>query len=342
VYENLGDKEMRVFVTGGSGFVGRNLITTLVKRGVEVRALVKWESEINIIKSCGAVPIFGDINDLDVLISGMSGCTVVYHAAAKVDDWGVLEDFQKVNVGGTEQVILAARKTGISRLVYVSTEAVLIGGKAIRNASETRLRPAKPLGFYPFTKAIAETRVIEANSTELTTVVVRPRFVWGKGDTTLLPRFLKLMQDGEFAWISGGRYQTSTCHVTNLCEGLICVAERGKGGEIYFITDGSPVEFRSFITELARTQGVEAGTRTVPRWFVWTMAWILETAWKFLNLKNSPPITRTALSMIGSEVTVDDTKARRELGYKPVISRQEGLSEMELFVGFELIPPTPR
>ncbi|MBW4616290.1 MAG: NAD-dependent epimerase/dehydratase family protein [Desmonostoc vinosum HA7617-LM4] len=319
---------MHVFVTGGSGFVGRHLIMTLVQRGVQVRALVKWEDEIDILKSYGAVPIFGDINDKKALNSGMEGCKIVFHAAAKVDDWGVLKDFQEVNVGGTEQVIAAAKKTGISRLIYVSTEAVLTGGEAIINANETRIRPAKPNGFYPLTKAIAETKVIEANSETLTTVVVRPRFVWGKGDTTLLPRFIKTMRNGEFTWISGGHYLTSTCHVKNLCEGLILAAERGRGGEIYFISDGLPIEFRSFITELARTQGVEPGTRSIPRWLVWTLAWFLESAWKLFKFKGSPSITRTALSMIGSEVTVDDTKARRELGYTPIISRQEGLLEM--------------
>ncbi|MBD2436807.1 NAD(P)-dependent oxidoreductase [Nostoc sp. FACHB-110] len=319
---------MRIFLTGGSGFVGRNLITTLVKQGFEVRSLVKWEDEIELIKNCGAIPIFGDINDFQALKSGMEGCSVVFHVAAKVDDWGVLEDFQQVNIRGTEQVIAAAKATGVSRLVYVSTEAVLIGGEAIINADETRSLPTKPLGFYPLTKAIAEQKVIAANSDELTTVVVRPRFVWGKGDTTLLPRFLKTMRDKKFAWISGGHYLTSTCHVQNLCQGLICAAERGKGGEIYFITDGSPVDFRSFITELARTQGVEPGTRTIPRWFVWFLAWSLEQTWNLLRLKGVPPITRTALSMIAGEVTVNDAKARREIGYQTVISRQEGLLEM--------------
>jgi nucleoside-diphosphate-sugar epimerase len=328
MYSNLGDKGMRIFLTGGSGFVGRNLIKTLVKQGFEVRSLVKWKNEIELIKDCGAIPIFGDINDFQVLKSGMEGCNVVFHVAAKVDDWGVLKDFEQVNIRGTEQVIAAAKATGVPRLVYVSTEAVLIGGEPIINSDETRLLPKKPLGFYPQTKAIAETKVIEANSDTLTTVVVRPRFVWGKGDTTLLPRFLKNMREGNFAWISGGHYPTSTCHVQNLCQGLICAAERGKGGEIYFITDGSPVDFRSFITELARTQGVEPGTRSIPRWFVWFLAWSLESAWNILNLEGSPPITRTALSMIANEVTVNDTKARREIGYQTVISRQEGILEM--------------
>ncbi|MUH01438.1 NAD-dependent epimerase/dehydratase family protein [Scytonema sp. UIC 10036] len=320
---------MRAFVTGGSGFVGRNLITALVQRGVEVRSLVKWEAEIELIESYGAIPIFGDINDPQVLKSGMTGCTVVFHLAAKVDDWGVFEDFQEVNIRGTEQIIAVAKETGVSRLVYVSTDAVLIEGKAIVNADETQRLPEKPLGFYALTKAIAETKAIAANSDELTTVVVRPRFVWGKGDTTLLARFIKAIHNQEFAWISGGRYLTSTCHVKNLCEGLILASERGKGGEIYFITDGEPVEFRRFITNLLHTQGVEPGTRSLPRWLVWAWAWILEKAWTLLKLEGLPPITRTALSLIGSEVTVDDTKARRELGYTPIISRQEGLLEMK-------------
>lgn len=319
---------MRIFLTGGSGFVGRNLIKALVTKGFEVRSLVKWKNEIELIKSCGAIPILGDINDFQVLKSGMEGCKVVFHLAAKVDDWGDLKDFEEVNVCGTEQVIAAAKATDVSCLVYVSTEAVLIGGEPIINTDETRLLPKKPLGFYPLTKAIAEKKVIEANSDTLTTVVVRPRFVWGKGDTTLLPRFLKTMREGKFAWISGGHYPTSTCHVQNLCQGLICAAERGKGGEIYFISDGSPVDFRSFITELAHTQGVEPGTRTIPRWFVWFLAWCLENAWTLFKLKGAPPITRTALSMIADEVTVNDTKARREIGYQTVISRREGILEM--------------
>ncbi|GAA6620794.1 NAD-dependent epimerase/dehydratase family protein [Scytonema sp. NUACC26] len=319
---------MRVFVTGGSGFVGRNLITALVQRGIEVRSLVKWEAEIETIESYGAIPIFGDINDRQVLKSGMTGCTVVFHLAAKVDDWGNFEDFQEVNVCGTEQIIAVAKETGVSRLVYVSTDAVLITGKAIVNADETQRLPKKPLGFYALTKAKAETKVIAANSDKLTTVVVRPRFVWGKGDTTLLARFIRAIGNQEFAWISGGRYLTSTCHVKNLCEGLILASERGRGGEIYFITDGAPVEFRSFITELLQTQGVEPGTNSLPRWLVWSWAWILEKVWTLLKLKSLPPITRTALSLIGSEVTVNDTKARRELSYIPVISRQEGLFEM--------------
>ncbi len=319
---------MRAFVTGGSGFLGRNLIKTLRAQGVEVRALARSSRAVETVKDAGAQPIAGDLDDLKALQSGMEGCTVVFHAAAKVRDWGSRSDFERVNVGGTERVIAAARSTNISRLVHVSTEAVLVGEKPIINADETRPRPAKPLGLYPLTKAIAEERVLQANSPELTTVVVRPRFIWGKGDTTLLPRMIENIRNGEFAWIEGGHYLVSTCHVKNVCEGLICAAERGQGGEVYFVTDGPPVEFRGFITELMRTQGIDPGTRSLPRWLVQVLAWSFESGWKLLKLNDSPPITQTALCMIGEEVTLNDTKARRELGYTGLVSRQEGLVEM--------------
>ncbi len=320
---------MGAFVTGGSGFLGQHLIRTLRAQGVEVRALARSASAVEKVKRAGAQPIPGDLDDLEALRSGMEGCTVVFHAAAKVHDWGSPSDFHRVNVEGTEQVINVARQVAsVSRLVHVSTEAVLVGEKPIINVDETRPRPVKPLGLYPQTKAIAEERVLQANSPELTTVVVRPRFIWGKGDTTLLPRIIENIRNGDFAWISGGRYLISTCHVKNVCEGLICAAERGQGGEIYFVTDGSPVEFRSFITQLTHTQGIDPGKRSLPRWLVWALAWSFENGWKILKLNDSPPITQTALCMIGQEVTINDTKARRDLGYTGVVSRQEGLVEL--------------
>ncbi|MBA3765901.1 MAG: NAD-dependent epimerase/dehydratase family protein, partial [Acidobacteria bacterium] len=173
---------MRAFVTGGSGFLGRNLIAALRVRGDDVRALARSAAAIEAVKEAGAEPIHGDLDDLAALKLGMQGCSVVFHAAAKSDDWGRLDEFLRVNVGGTEKVISAARAAGVSRLVHVSTEAILVGGGKIINADEGWPRPARPLGLYPMTKALAEERVLEANSPELTTVVVRPRFIWGQGD----------------------------------------------------------------------------------------------------------------------------------------------------------------
>jgi nucleoside-diphosphate-sugar epimerase len=225
------------------------------------------------------------------------------------------------NVGGTERVLAAARTAGVRRVVHIGTEAVLADGKPIIRADETRPRAAKPAGPYPLTKGLAEAAVIAAARDGLETVVVRPRFIWGKGDTTLLPELIDGVKRGKFAWIGGGHYLTSTCHVDNVVEGALAAAERGRSGEIYFLTDGEPVEFRAFITDLLATQGVTPGARSIPKWLARMIAGA--TGWM-----KAPPVTRTALALIAHEVTVVDAKARRELGYRGAVTRAAGLAAL--------------
>jgi len=321
---------MRAFVTGGSGFVGRNLIALLKSRGNVVRALARTDAAVKTVQQLGAEPVHGDLDNVEALRNGMASCDVVFHSAAKVEDWGRYEDFYRANVVGTENVLQAARASGVRKFVHVSTEAVLAGGPPIRNADETWPRAKNPLGLYPLTKGLAEERVLAANSPELATVIVRPRFIWGKDDTSLLPQIIQAVQKGQFMWIGGGRYLTSTCHVRNVCEGTLLAAERGRGGEIYFLTDGKPIEFRYFITALLKTQNIDPGQRNVPLGLARMFARVSEAIWRGLHLNSRPPITRTAVCLIGEEVTVNDAKARRELGYAGKVSIDEGLTEMAL------------
>lgn len=320
---------MRAFVTGGSGFVGRALIAALRAEGHEVRALARSEAAAEAVRRAGAEAVAGDLDDASKLQAGLSGCEAAFHAAAAVTDWGRYDDFHRVNVAGTERVIEAARAAGVKRLVHVGTEAVLAGGGPIRNTDETRPPPAFPVGLYPATKALAEARAVAANGIGgLETVVVRPRFIWGKDDTSLLPKFVEAARAGKFAWIDGGRYLTSTCHVRNLCEGMLLAAARGKAGEIYFLTDGPPVELRGFLTAMLKTQGVDLGERSIPYAVAYAAAWAAEAAWSLLDLGGAPPITRTTILLMGEEVTVSDAKARRDLGYVGKVSREAGLAEM--------------
>jgi nucleoside-diphosphate-sugar epimerase len=332
---------MRAFVTGGSGFLGRNLIAALKERGYEVRALARTPDAAEEVRRAGAEPVMGDLDDGAALRSGMEGCDVVFHGAAKLGDWGEYKDFHKVNVLGTERVLAAARAAKVPRLVHVSTEAVLVGEDVplIVNADETWPRPRKPIGLYPKTKGLAEARVLAANSPELATVVVRPRLIWGQDGGTVLADIAKMVSEGKFMWIGGGRCLTSTCHVENVCEGMILAAEKGRGGEIYFLTDGPPVEVRSFLTTMLRARGVEPGNKSIPRWVAGALAWGSERAWRALKLKGSPPATRTAVRLIGDEVTVNDSKARRELGYTSHMSREAGLAEMSTYSKEEASTP---
>jgi nucleoside-diphosphate-sugar epimerase len=319
---------MPAFVTGGSGFIGRTLIGMLRERGETVRALARSDSAVATVTGAGATAVRGELRSDETLHAGMAGCDVVFHVAGHVATWGNAADIHRTNVLGTEHVLAAARAACVPRLVHVSTEAVLIDGHPIRSADERVPRPARPLGPYARSKGLAEARVLAANAPGFATIVVRPRLVWGAGDTSVLPLFVESVRSGRFRWIEHGRYPTSTCHVLNVCEGLLLAAARGRAGEIYFVTDGPPVEFRAFLTALLRSQGLDPGTRSMPRAAARAAAGAAEIVWRVLRLRGAPPIDRAAVATVGQEVTVNDAKARRELGYTSAVSRDAGLAAL--------------
>src|SRR5215813_7842837 len=217
---------MIVFVTGGSGFVGRNLIRALVARGDEVRALARSDASVRAVEALGAKAVKGDLDDVGAMTEAMRKATLVFHAAAQTDLTGSREQFYKVTVTGTENVLAAARAAGVKRVVHIGTEAVLADGKPIVRVDETRPRTTHPAGLYPWSKGLAEERVIAANRDGLETVVVRPRFIWGADDTSVLPNIIANVKSGRFRWIAGGHYATSTCHVANVVEGALLAADK--------------------------------------------------------------------------------------------------------------------
>jgi len=317
------------FVTGGSGFVGAALIRRLAADGWTVRALARSAAAEAKVREAGAEAIRGDLGDAAALERGARGADVAFHSAARLGDFGRWEEFRRVNVGGTKAVIAACRTAGVPRLVHVGTEAALMHGQPLVAADERTPLALDSPAPYSATKAAAEAAVIEANRSGLETVVVRPRFVWGAGDTTLLPILVAMVRSGRFRWIGGGRQLTSTTHVENTVEGLVLAAERGRPGNAYFVTDGSPVVFREFVTALLATQGVQAPEGEVPLWAGRALARGSELAWRLLPLPGEPPLARFGLWASALEATLDDGKAREQLGYTPVITREHGLTALQ-------------
>lgn len=316
------------FVTGGSGFVGGALIERLRREGWTVRALARSDASAERVRALGAEPVDGDLTDPAALAAGAEGCEVAFHAAAKVEDWGDPAEFERVNVGGTRNTVEACRRAGVHRLVHVGTEAALMAGQPlVRVDEDAPLRPDSP-ALYSSSKAAAEQVVRAANGGGIETVVVRPRFVWGRGDTTLLPRLVEMVRTGRFRWIGGGRQLTDTTHVDNTVEGLWLAATRGPAGGVYFVTDGEPVVFRDFLTRMLGTQGVEIPDRSVPYAVAHAAAAGTERVWRLLKRPGSPPLTRFAVWASGRECTLDTSRAERELGYRPVITRGAGLDEL--------------
>jgi len=316
------------FVTGGSGFIGGRLIERLRRDGHDVRALARSAAAAERVRARGAEPVEGDLADVAAMRAGAEGCELAFHAAATLGDWGTREEFERGNVDGTRNALRGCAEAGVRRFVHVGTEAVLLAGEPLVEVDETApLRPDSP-ALYSATKARAEQAVLAANGESFETVVVRPRFVWGTGDTTLLPVMTEMVRSGRFAWIGGGGHRTSTTHVANTVEGLMLGATRGRPGNVYFVTDGEPVVFREFVSELLATQGVTAPTRSIPAPLAAALASAGETGWRTLHLRGRPPLTRFAYWVSAQECTIRIDKAREQLGYTPVKSIEQGLAEL--------------
>ena len=318
----------RAFVTGGSGFVGRALIGALASRGVSVTALARSEAAAKAVKALGASPCHGGLDDVAAMTKAMWGCDTVFHVAGHLSEWDPYRVFHEANVVGTSNVVAAARAAGVSTLVATGASAVVMGDPVpMRNISEDLPLQHPSWAPYIATKAEAERIVREANRDDFKTVVVRPPLIWGAG-MPMLDEMIAAVGSGQFALPDGGRQKMSTSHVDNVVDCLIRAAERGRGGEAYFVADDDISTLKDVATALLATRGIPPVKRSAPFPLAWRMAGLMESVWRLFRFRSKPPVTRQTLRMIGQDFTLDISKARRDLGYAPVITRADGLAAM--------------
>ena len=317
----------KLFITGGSGYVGRNLIRHFTGLGRPVAALARSDAAAATVSALGAQPWRGDLFAGD-LAEAMRGCSALIHAAADTDHGRGTPAQLATNLTGTANVLEAAQQAGVSRVVHISSESVLLDGRPLVNVTEDQPFPRRPAGSYSASKAAAERLALAASREGFAVVAVRPRMVWGRDDTTALPQLLAAARSGQLAWINGGRYANSSTHIANLCAGVALALEKGRGGQAYFISDGAPWTFRALVSGILAANGVAVTDKTVPRGLLLAMARVGDVLAGLTGGRVTMPINMQAYATSAVEISLDIGKAQSELGYRPVISIEAGLAEM--------------
>lgn len=319
---------MHLFITGASGFVGGATAKHLISKAHKVSAMSRSEKSDAAIRALGATPVRCDLETISA--EHVKGVDAVIHAAAFVESWGPKDAWYKSNVLGTQAVLDAAKAAGVKRFIHIGTEAAICHGQDIDGADESY--PLAPQSPYPYcaTKAQAEMRVRAANVPDFTTIVLRPRFIWGPGDTTLLPSVEAMAKAGKFTWIDGGKARTSTIHIDNLTHAIELALTNGHGGEAYFILDDGDISMKEMISGMAASIGLTLPDKSAPSWLLGGVAAFLEWIWRLFNLKGEPPITRHVVMVMKCDCALDGRKAREALGYAPRMSREAGLAAMKV------------
>jgi nucleoside-diphosphate-sugar epimerase len=316
-------------VTGGSGFVGGRLIERLVAQDWQVRALARSEEAMGIVGRHGAQAVKGSLDDLPSLTAAVAGCDAVVHAAALFKLWGEAAEFERSNVQGTAKLLQAAAAASVPRFVQVGAAAVVMGDMTpMLRVDESLPRQERAWAPYSASKARSEALVIGANRPGVfETVVVRPPMIWGAGMPTL-DHLLDTVRAGQFRWVGDGSQAMSTVHVDNVCHAVELALAKGRGGETYFVSDGADTTLKSFLSSLMQTRAVEPPRASAPLRMAWVMAMVMEWVWRRFSRPGEPPITRQMLRLIGQPFTIDIGKAQRELGYRPEVTREQGLQAM--------------
>ncbi|MEL6132825.1 MAG: NAD-dependent epimerase/dehydratase family protein [Bacteroidota bacterium] len=312
-----------ILLTGGSGFVGRNIIPILRGEGFIVKALARSEKSALAVEKYGAIPVRGDLTDEASLHIAAMGCDLVIHAAAHMEFWGDKAPFFQVNVLGTQHILRAAAAVGVKKFIYIGAASV-INGQEVYEKDETYIPAQLPKDYYSLTKALAEQAVVEAHSPHFETVVLRPPAIWGPHNHST-EMMIDRVKSGNWIWIGGGNHRLSTIHVFNLAQAIIAAVEKGGNGEIYFVTDGEQRPIKELFGQMFERYGVSAGERSLSRGLALRMAKLIQFIWTTFRLKSSPPIVPVMIYLMGTEFSVSDQKARRELGYQNAISIEEGL-----------------
>jgi len=309
---------MRIFLTGGSGFLGQRIIRRLAAAHHQVVALARSDAAARSVVSAGATSMAGDVAGAAGL--SLAGFPVVIHAAAPVVFWGEWQMYQRDIVDASLALYRCAAAQGVRRFIYISSESVLQGSGSLLDIDDSQAFADPPNSDYGRAKKAAELALQAAwrDTPHCELIVLRPSFIWA-ADAPALELMASKLKAGQFAWVDKGQAPFEAVHVDNVAAAVEAALARGKPGAAYLITDDRPWTARGLLAPLlSEKTGIPVPERSVPSWLANALASVLEGLWRGLRLwRNPPPLTRFDVAFMSQPRRYRIDGAKQELGYAP-------------------------
>ena len=321
---------MKAAVTGSTGLVGSHLVEALLEQGHEVRALARKTSDTGHLKTIGADLVIGDVEHYDSLKPLVQGIDIVFHAAAKVmPGWGKWNEFESCIVNGTENMLNASIEAGVSRFLYFSSEDVYgkgLTGDTPANESTPAEVEFTPYTYYCYAKLLADRMAREYHDQgKIPVTVLRLCGVYGPRDRLLSDRFYGLINSPIVIWPGKSNPRTTLAYATDIAQCAILAATSEKTiGEVYNVAPPGEQRWSDFADALARALGKSGRRWSIPVRPVYAASFLMESWARLWRFKEPPFLTRADLRLFEEGQYLDGSKIRKELGWEPKVSLEEG------------------
>lgn len=328
-----------VLISGATGGLGRNAVEFASRQEMSVTALGRNRMALYLLQEIkGVMAHFSDLTNSSPkkLESLLQGVDAVWHCAAMSAPWGAFSSFYAANVIASENLYRAAATVGVPVFVHISTPALYFDFKNHLNVLEN-YRPAAFVNHYASTKAQAEAslQALAQKNPQTRLVILRPRAIFGPHDQVLLPRLLRIIEkkQGILTLPRAGQCLLDLTYVENVVLAM-SMASRATipSGSVYNITNQEPIEIHDALAFLFTKMGKNVQIQGAPYFAMDLAARIMESVAKFT--KREPAFTRYSLGALAFNMTLDNTRAQNELGYRPIFSMTEGLNRTAHWMKF--------
>ena len=323
------NSQRKILVTGGGGFLGGAIVRRLLSQGEKVRSFSRRRyPELD---DLGVEQYQGQLSDRQDVLNACKDVEAVFHVAAKAGVWGPYHAYYQTNVVGTRNILQACRQCGVARLIHTSSPSVVYDGADMEGADESVPYPDTFHAAYPHTKALAEQAVLQASHDGLAAIVLRPHLIWGPGDNHLVPRILQ--RAARLRQVGSGAQRVDTIYIDNAAHAHLLAetalkANPALSGRVYFISQDDPIPLWEMINRILAAGGRPPVQKRISPAVARVVGILCEVVYKSLRLKIEPPMTRFVANELATSHWFNIQAAKTDLGYRPLVSMEEGLERL--------------